>query len=488
MADRILPRRAALAQDLLARTRRHFFAECGVGLGSIALASLLNASAQAALDPLDLQNPLAPRRPHFAPQAKRVIFLFMAGGPSQLEMFDYKPKLQELDGQIVPPEFTKNKRFAFIKGDAKLLGTKRKFTRHGQSGAELSELLPGLASVVDDVCIVKSMVTEVFNHGPAKLFLNTGSSRFGMPSMGSWLTYGIGSESRDLPGFVVLQSGPRGPRGGNPLWGSGFLPTAYQGVPFLSGPEPILNLSNPPGIDRARQAEFLSTVQQLNSERLAAVGDPEISTRISAYEMAYRMQTSAPELIDLSGETAATLAMYGAEPGKPSFANNCLLARRLVERGVRFVQLYHTDWDHHGNHDTHLGEPLEARCRETDQPAAALLKDLKARGLLDDTLVVWGGEFGRTPMGEPRDLIGRDHHVDGYTMWLAGGGIKGGQTIGATDELGYYVTDDRIHVHDLQATMLHLLGLDHLQLTYRFQGREFRLTDVGGNVVAKLLA
>jgi len=474
--------------ELHARTRRHFFAECGVGLGSIALASLLHGEAEATIDPLDLQNPLAPRRPHFAPKAKRVIFLFMAGGPSQLELFDYKPKLQELDGQIVPPEFTKNKRFAFIKGDAKLLGTKRKFARHGESGAELSDLLPGLASVVDDVCIVKSMVTDVFNHGPAKVFLNTGSSRFGMPSMGAWLTYGIGSEARDLPGFVVLQSGPRGPRGGNPLWGSGFLPTAYQGVPFLSGPEPILNLSNPPGIDSTRQAEFLSTVQRLNSERLAAVGDPEISTRISAYEMAYRMQTSAPELIDLSGETAETLAMYGAEPGKPSFANNCLLARRLVERGVRFVQLYHTDWDHHGNHDTHLGEPLDARCKETDGPAAALIKDLKARGMLDDTLVVWGGEFGRTPMGEPRDLIGRDHHVDGYTMWMAGGGIKGGQAIGATDELGYYVIEDRVHVHDLQATILHLLGLDHLKLTYRFQGRQFRLTDVGGNVVTKMLS
>ncbi len=483
MADRKQP-----LNELHARTRRHFFAECGVGLGSIALASLLNDEAEAAIDPLVLQDPLAPRRPHFAPKAKRVIFLFMAGGPSQLELFDYKPKLQELSGQVVPSEFTKNKRFAFIKGDAKLLGTTRKFARHGQCGAELSDLLPGLASVADDVCIVRSMVTDVFNHGPAKVFLNTGSSRFGMPSMGAWLTYGIGSESRDLPGFIVLQSGPRGPRGGNPLWGSGFLPTAYQGVPFLSGPEPILNLSNPPGVDRTRQAEFLNTVQQLNSERLAAVGDPEISTRISAYEMAYRMQTSAPELIDLSGESAATLAMYGAEPGKPSFANNCLLARRLVERGVRFVQLYHTDWDHHGNHDTHLGEPLDARCKETDGPAAALIKDLKARGLLDDTLVVWGGEFGRTPMGEPRDLIGRDHHVDGYTMWLAGGGIKGGQSIGATDELGYYVVEDRVHVHDLQATMLHLLGLDHLKLTYRFQGRQFRLTDVGGKVVTKMIA
>jgi hypothetical protein len=486
------------AAQLLGTTRRHFFGHCGVGIGAMALGSLLGDEARGASDAHgstdgrgsapDLREPMAPRPPHFAPRAKRVIFLFMAGGPSQLELFDYKPKLQELDGQVVPASYTKNKRFAFIKGDAKLLGTRRKFARHGQAGIELSELLPGLATVVDDVCIVKSMVTDVFNHGPAKLFVNTGTSRFGLPSMGAWLTYGIGSESRDLPGFVVLQSGPRGPRGGNPLWGSGFLPTSYQGVPLSPGPEPILNLSNPPGIDRARQREFFATVEKLNGARLAAVGDPEIATRIAAYEMAFRMQSSAPELVDLSQETQATLDAYGAEPGKPSFANNCLLARRLVERGVRFVQLYHTDWDHHGNKDTHLGEPLDLRCAETDRPAAALVADLKARGLLDDTLVIWGGEFGRTPMGEPRDLIGRDHHVDGYTMWLAGGGIQGGQSIGATDELGYYAVDDRVHVHDLQATILHLLGLDHLKLTFRSQGRNFRLTDVGGNVVTKMLA
>lgn len=476
------------SDELLNVTRRHFFGHCGVGLGAIALGSLLAAEGRAAIQPAELKNPLASRPSHFPPKARRVIFLFMAGGPSQLELFDYKPKLQELDGQVIPPSYTKNKRFAFIKGDAKLLGTRRKFARHGQCGTELSELLPQLATIVDDVCLVKSMVTDVFNHGPAKLFMNTGSSRFGMPSMGAWLTYGIGSESRDLPGFVVLQSGPRGPRGGNPLWGSGFLPTSYQGVPLLPGPEPILHLANPPGVDHQRQTAFFNTVQKLNAERLAAVGDPEIATRISAYEMAYRMQTSAPELIDLSGETKATLEAYGAEPGKVSFANNCLLARRLVERGVRFVQLYHTDWDHHGNKDTHLGEPLDERCRETDRPSVALVKDLKARGLLHDTLVIWGGEFGRTPMGEPRELIGRDHHVDGYTMWLAGGGIKGGQTIGATDELGYYAVEEPTRVHDLHATILHLLGLDHLKLTYRFQGRDFRLTDVAGNVVEKILA
>jgi hypothetical protein len=475
--------------NLLAQTRRHFFGECAVGLGSLSLAMLLSDGKLAAAEPIaPSANPLAPRQTHFSAKAKHVIFLFMAGGPSQLELFDFKPKLQELNGQVVPESYVKNKRFAFIKHDAKLLGTRRTFARHGQCRAELSELLPQLAGIVDEISIVRGMTTDVFNHGPAKLFVNTGSERFGMPSMGSWVTYGIGSESQSLPGFVVLQSGPRGPRGGAPLWGSGFLPTTYQGVPFLSGPEPILNLSSPAGFNHQRQGEFIAAVRGLNSARLDAVGDPEIATRIAAYEMAYRMQTSAPELMDISTETEETVAAYGAEPGKVSFANNCLLARRLVERGVRFVQLYHTDWDHHGNNDTHLGKPLEDRCREVDRPSAMLIKDLKRRGLLDETLVIWGGEFGRTPMGEPRDQIGRDHHVDGYTMWLAGGGIKRGQTIGCTDELGFYAVEDCVHVHDLQATILYLLGLDHLRLTYRFQGRDFRLTDVSGQVVHKLLA
>ena len=372
------------------QTRRHFFRDCAVGLGSIALADMLNGRTADADVPHAGQSPLSPKPTHFPAKAKRVIYLFMAGGPSQLELFDYKPKLQELDGQVVPESYVKNKRFAFIKLDAKLLGTRRKFARYGECGAELSELVPGLASIVDDVAIVRSMATDVFNHGPAKLFANTGVPRFGLPSMGAWVTYGIGSESQDLPGFVVLQSGPRGPRGGAPLWGSGFLPTTYQGVPLLQGPEPILNLASPSGFDGQRQGEFFAAVKDLNRQRLDAVGDPEIATRIAAYEMAWRMQSSAPELMDLSGETAETLAAYGAEPGKPSFANNCLLARRLVERGVRFVQLYHTDWDHHGNNDTHLGKPLEDRCRETDGPAAALVKDLKQRGLLDETLVDLG--------------------------------------------------------------------------------------------------
>ncbi len=473
-------------------TRRHFFADCSVGLGSMALASLLAEGrlfASSAPAGVERQtNPLAAVAPHFAAKAKRVIFLFMAGGPSQLELFDYKPKLQELDGKVIPPSYVKNKRFAFIKQDAKLLGTRRTFRRFGESGAEMSTLLPHLGSVIDDVAIIRSMKTDVFNHGPAKLFTNTGSPRFGRPSMGAWVTYGIGSEVDSLPGFVVLLSGPRGPRGGAPLWGSGFLPTTYQGVAFLNGADPILNLSNPPGIDRRRQGEFVAAVRDLNTLRRRQVRDPEIATRIASYEMAYRMQSSAPELMDLAHETKTTLERYGVDPAVPSFARNCLLARRLVEKGCRFVQLYHTDWDHHGNPGTNLGQPLDDRCREVDRPAAALIRDLKERGLLDSTLVIWGGEFGRTPQGEPRDTLGRDHHIEAFTMLLAGGGVKGGITLGKTDEIGYYTVEDPVHVHDLQATVLHLLGLDHKKLTYRFQGRDFRLTDVAGEVVHKILA
>ena len=484
---------AAHSPPFREETRRHFFSQCGVGVGAMALGSLLGDRLMAAPSgPPGVDsavNPLAPKPTHFTPKAKRVIFLFMAGGPSQLDLFDYKPKLVELTGQVIPESYVKNKRFAFIKADAKLMGTQRKFEKAGQSGTEISELLPHLRSMVDDVCLVKAMHTDVFNHGPAKLFMNTGSPQFmGRPAMGSWLTYGIGSESSDLPGFVVLQSGPRGPRGGASLWSSGFLPTTYQGVPFRSGPEPILNLSNPPGISSDRQREFVSAVNDLNRERLAVTGDPEIATRIAAYEMAYRMQSSAPDLMNIAGETQATLEMYGATPGKPSFANNCLLARRLVERGVRFVQLYHTDWDHHGNVGTDLAKSIEERCKETDRASWALVQDLKSRGLLDDPLVIWGGEFGRTPQGENREVPGRDHHVEAFTMWLAGGGTRKGQCFGATDELGYYGVEDRVHVHDLQATILHLMGLDHLKLTYRFQGRDFRLTDVGGHLVDKILA
>jgi hypothetical protein len=471
-------------------TRRHFFHDCRVGLGAMALSSLL--AKECVASPATNQPPgyiPGSRGLHHTPKAKAVIFLFMAGGPSQFELFTPKPALQELNGQVIPPSYVEGKRFAFIKQDAKLLGTKRQFAKYGECGADVSNLLPCFSQIVDDVTIVRSMKTDVFNHGPAKLFVNTGSPQFmGRPSMGAWVTYGIGSESQNLPGFVVLQSGPRGPRGGAPLWASGFLPTSYQGVPLRQGREPILNLSNPPGIDEHRQMEFVSAVNDLNRLHLDEQHDPEIATRIAQYEMAYRMQTSAPELMDLSGETQATLDLYGATPGQPSYANNCLLARRLIERGVRFVQLYHTDWDHHGNPGTELGQSLDDRCREVDRPSAALVQDLKQRGLLDQTIVVWGGEFGRTPQGEPRDLMGRDHHIEGYTMWLAGGGFKRGAIVGDTDEIGYYATEDVVHVHDLQATILYLLGIDHLQLVYKFQGRKYRLTDVHGEVAAKLLA
>ncbi|MCH2125411.1 MAG: DUF1501 domain-containing protein [Pirellulaceae bacterium] len=478
-------------QDSLLReqTRRHFFQNCQMGVGSIALANLLSQECTAAA-PASARatNPIAPLPTHFPAKAKNVIFLFMAGGPSQLELFDPKPELQKFDGDVIPDSYVENKRFAFLKKDAKLMGTRRKFSSHGKSGQVVSECLPHLATVVDDISIIRSMKTEVFNHGPAKFFMNTGFNRFGRPSMGAWVTYGIGSEANDLPGFVVLQSGPRGPRGGSPNWGSGFLPTTYQGVPFRTQGAPVLNLQNPAGIDLQRQGEFFAAVNQLNRLRLEETGDPEIATRIASYEMAYRMQSSAPELIDIRDETQKTLEQYGADPAKPSFANNCLLARRLVEKGVRFVQLYHTDWDHHGNKGTELGGSLDKICLEVDQPAAALIQDLKARGMLDETLVIWGGEFGRTPQAEPREMLGRDHHIDAFTSWVAGGGFKAGVTLGQTDELGFYATENQVHVHDLHATVLHQLGLDHLKLTYRFQGRDFRLTDVAGRVVEELLA
>jgi hypothetical protein len=476
---------------LLQRTRRHFFRDCALGLGSLGLASLMSGGRLLAGEKT-IAGPLAPKKPHFPAKARSVIYLFMAGGPSQLELWDWKPKLVEMNGQPIPESFIKGKRFAFMdtftKEVPKLLGTRRKFARHGATDTWVSECLPHTAEVVDELAVLKAVATNVFNHAPAKIFVNTGSPQFGRPSMGAWVTYGIGSEAQDLPGFVVLQSGPRGPRGGAPNWGSGFLPTSYQGVPLRNVGEPILDLTSPPGVGKDRQKQVLDAVRDLNEERLAETGDPEIATRIASYEMAYRMQTSAPELIDLSGETRQTLDAYGAEPGKPSFANNCLLARRLVERGVRFVQLYHTDWDHHGEGNNNLGKGLDQICREIDRPCATLVKDLKQRGLLDDTLVVWGGEFGRTPMGENRDTVGRNHHIDCGTVWLAGGGVKAGARLGETDEFGFFPTEGRVHVHDLQATILHLLGLDHTKLTYRFQGRDFRLTDVHGEVIKEVLS
>lgn len=476
--------------DLRFLTRRQFFSRCALGLGGIALASLLKDQSAFGATPGAALNPMAVKPPHFPAKAKNIIYLFMAGGPSQLELFDHKPRLNELNGEPIPQSFIEGKRFAFMDSShgTKLLGSRRQFKRHGQSGMWVSELFPHTATIVDDVSFVTSCATDLFNHAPAKLFMNTGSGQFGRPSMGSWVTYGIGSESDNLPGFVVLQSGPRGPRGGSVNWASGFLPTTYQGVPLRGSGDPILNIASPKGISAKRQRDSIDAIRDLNLARLVETGDAEISTRIAAYEMAYRMQSSAPELIDLSGESEATLKLYGVEKDKPSFARNCLLARRLVERGVRFVQLYHTNWDSHGGPGENLEGDFEKVCREVDQGQAALVKDLKARGLLKDTLVIWGGEFGRTPMGENRDTTGRNHHIDAFTMWFAGGGVKAGAIIGKTDELGFNSVEDRAHVHDLHATILHLLGLNHKKLTFRFQGRDFRLTDVHGELITKLLA
>jgi len=456
--------------------RRWFIRECPIGMGALALNHLLRAATG---------DPTAPKQPHFAPKAKRVVFLFMAGAPSHLEMFDYKPQLEKFDGTLPPADLLKGYRAAFINPNSKLMGPKFKFSKHGQSGAELSELIPHTAAIADDLTIVKGMVTDAFNHAPGQLLMNTGSQQFGRPSFGAWTIYGLGSESRDLPAFVVFSSGKKGPSGGNSCWGSGFIPTVYQGVQFRSSGDPVLYLSNPPGVDGQLQRDTLDSARALNQMRLEATGDPEIETRINSFEMAYRMQSSAPELMDLSKEPKNVLDMYGAEPGKPSFANNCLLARRLLERGVRFVQLYHEAWDQHGA----LVKDIQINCKDTDQASAALVKDLKQRGMLDDTLVIWGGEFGRTPMvqgvGKPD---GRDHHPNAFTMWMAGGGLKPGISFGETDELGFNVVKNKVHVHDLHATLLHQLGFDHTKLTYRFQGRDFRLTDVHGTVVKEILA
>ncbi len=462
-------------------TRRWFIEQCGVGMGALALNHLLASAGYAATQ--ESANPLAPRKPHFAPKAKNVIFLFMAGAPSHLEMFDNKPQLAKFDGALPPPDLIKGYRAAFINPNSVLLGPKFKFAKHGQCGAELSELIPHTAEIVDDIAIVKSMVTDAFNHAPGQLMMNTGSQIFGRPSMGAWTIYGLGSEAQDLPAFVVFSTGSKGPSGGNSCWGSGFLPTVYQGVQFRNVGDPVLYLSNPRGVDEKLQRDSLDTINKLNRMRLDVMGDPEIATRINSFEMAFKMQRSVPELMDISKEPKHILEMYGAEPGKSSYANSVLMARRLVERGVRFVQIYHEAWDQHGN----LVKDIAKNCKDTDQASAALVKDLKQRGMLKDTLVIWGGEFGRTPMAQGTN-DGRDHHPNAFTMWLAGGGIKAGVTIGQTDELGFNAVEDRVHVHDLHATILHLLGFDHEKLTYRFQGRDFRLTDVHGLVVDKLLA
>ena len=459
--------------------RRWFLGQCGVGLGAMALSQLGSGTALAAAP----TNPLAPRKPHFAPKAKRVIFLFMAGAPSQLELLDNKPQLTKFDGTLPPAELLKGYKTAFINPNSKLLGGRFKFEKYGQSGAEVSELLPHFAKVVDDVTIIKSMTTDAFNHAPGQLLMNTGSMQFGRPSMGAWITYGMGSESENLPAFVVFSSGKKGPSGGNSCWGSGFLPTVYQGVQFRGSGDPVLYLSNPEGTDAQVQRDSLDSLRSLNEMRLEATGDPEIATRINSYEMAFRMQTSAPELMDLSKEPQHILDLYGVTPGVPSFAANCLLARRLAERGVRFTQLFHESWDQHDK----LTHDIKENCVETDKASAALIQDLKQRGMLDDTLVIWGGEFGRTPMVQGGS-DGRDHHPNAYSMWLAGGGIKRGLTIGESDDLGFNITKDKVHVHDLHATIMHLLGFDHTKLTYKFQGRPFRLTDVHGNVVQQILA
>jgi hypothetical protein len=468
-------------------TRRAVLQQGGMGIGSLALGWLLGQEARG--DAITAADPLAPRVGHLKPRAKNVIFLHMVGAPSQLELFDYKPTLAKFDGEKCPAHLIEGQRFAFLRGHPSLLGPRFNFAKHGQSGQEISELLPNLAGVADDIAIVKTLHTEQINHGPAQLMFHTGFGRFGRPSIGSWVSYGLGSENRDLPAYVVMITG-RVAGAGSALWGSGFLPSVYQGVEFRSQGDPVLFLSNPAGVSSADRRRILDGVQALNRAQLADVGDPEIATRIAQYEMAYRMQTSVPDLMDISREPAEIHKLYGAKPGQSSFANNCLLARRLVERGVRFVQLFHADWDTHGNIDS----GLPARCKEVDQPMAALVADLKQRGLLDDTLVVWGGEFGRTPMlqgtdadDNPAAKPGRDHHKDAFCVWLAGGGVKGGVTVGKTDDLGYHIVEDPVHVNDFHATLLHLLGLDHEKLTYKFQGRKYRLTDVAGKVVTKLL-
>ena len=466
--------------------RRQFFRQSGLTLGSVALASLLREQLGAAPT---AANPLAPRAPHFAPKAKSVIYLHMIGAPSQLDLFEEKPVLAQRDGQDCPDELLKGKRFAFIGGKMKLAGSKFHFDRHGQSGQVFSELLPHLASVADDLAIVHSLHTEEINHAPAQMFLHTGFGRGGRPSFGSWVTYGLGSENQDLPAYVVMLSGPAG-GAGTSLWSTGFLPSVYQGIQFRSKGEPVLFLGNPAGQSMTDRRRVLDAVQALNQTHLADVGDPEIATRINQYEMAFRMQTSVPELMDIAKEAPETLALYGAQPGKATFANNCLLARRLVERGVRVVQLFDSDWDHHAS----LSTRLPAKCKDIDQACAALITDLKQRGLLDETLVIWGAEFGRTPLAQgaagdgTSTKPGRDHHKDAFTMWMAGGGVKLGVSYGQSDEFGFNVAENPVHVHDLNATVLQLLGLDHERLTFQYQGRNFRLTDVHGKIVKPLLA
>jgi hypothetical protein len=463
-------------------SRRHFLRDCGIGPGKMALAGLLTDafSSRAGAS-------MVPRQPHYPGKAKRVIHLFMAGAPSQLELFDYKPELTKLAGKPLPPSVIGGQRYAFIRPDAAVLGPVFKFGRHGQSGAEISEMLPYLAKIADEVCLIRSCRTDQFNHAPAQIFFQTGFSQPGRPSMGSWALYGLGAESQDLPAFVVMSTGS-GISGGSALWSSGFLPTSYTGVRFRNQGDPILNVASPPGVDAKVQRDTLDLVGTLNRRRLAIEGDPEIATRIANYEMAFRLQTSAPELMDLRSESKETLELYGCDPGKADFSRACLLARRMIERGVRFINIYHEGWDAHSD----VAGNIRSNCGATDKASAALVLDLKRRGLLEDTLVIWGGEFGRTPMVETNPSLGRsqgrDHHPQAFTMWMAGGGIRPGMTYGATDDLGFHVVENPVHVHDLQATILHCLGFDHERLTFHHQGRDYRLTDVHGHVIKPLLA
>ena len=467
-------------------TRRDFLGSCAAGIETIALAQLLASEGRAEENEPPIDNPLAPRPPHFEPTAKNLIVLFMAGAPSQIDLFDPKPELQKWHGQSLPPSMTEGMKLAFIQPSAKVFASSRTFKPHGESGIEFSDYLPHLATRADDICLIRSMYTEAFNHHPGQLLLMTGSMQFGRPTLGSWVSYGLGSESQDLPGFVVLSSG-KGTSGGSTNWSSGFMPSVYQGVPFRDQGDPILYLSNPGGMSQEMQRERLDALRDLNQQHYLRTRDREIASRIASYELAFRMQAAAPRLIDFSDEPKHVLDSYGVndETTRP-FAVNCLLARRMVEQGVRCILLAHSSWDDHEQID----KRLKKNCAITDQPAAALLKDLKERGLLDDTLVVWGGEFGRTPLAQiirENEGAGRDHHPDCFTMWMAGGGVRGGQVIGKTDEFGLRIVEDKVHVHDLQATILHLLGLDHTRLTYRHMGREFRLTDVAGEVVKKVL-
>jgi hypothetical protein len=463
-----------------ALSRRWFLRQCGVGLGRIGLGSLLGRGLASA-------DGFVPQPAQFRGRAKAVIHLFMAGAPSQLEMFDYKPTLVKYDGKPLPPSVIGGQRYAFIRPDANVMAPQFKFARHGQCGMELGETLPHLARIADDITLIRSVHTDQFNHAPAQIFFNTGFSQPGRPSIGSWATYGLGCMTQDLPAFVVMSTGA-GVSGGAANWSSGFLPTGYTGVRLRNQGDAILNVANPKGIDQRLQRRTLDAVRELNQQRLGAMGDPEIATRIQAYEMAFRLQTSAPDLMDLSDESQATLDLYGCQPGQPSFARACLLARRMIERGVRFINIYHEGWDAHSD----VVGTVRGKCRDTDQASAALVLDLKQRGLLDETLVVWGGEFGRTPMVEDNPTLGRsrgrDHHPQAFSMWMAGGGIKGGLTHGATDDMGFHVTENPVHIHDIQATMLHCLGLDHERLTFEFQGRRFRLTDIHGTVVTPILS